>query len=350
MKPTADATPLLQVQGLRVDYPTAHRTHFRAVDSVDFALGAGRTIGLVGESGSGKSTVAKSVLGIAPVTAGTILFDGQRLDPRRVRRRKPVTDMQVVFQDPVSSLDPTKKVAYTVAEPLVASLRRHGKPVVDSEVRKRVTEMLELVGLHSAAGEDYPGQFSGGQRQRIAIARALVVDPRLVICDEAVSALDLSIQAQILNLLADIRRSRGISYLFISHDLSVVEHISDSVVVLYRGRVMESGPTAAVHRQPAHPYTRTLLAASPVLDPVEQRRRRELRASYRIKSPRSAELGDRCPFEHRCPFAIPKCREQRPLPQPTDSGGTVACHRHGELPDFDSEMGSLRTPTATERP
>lgn len=332
MSVATGSVPLLQVEQLCVDYPVKRRQAFRAVDSVDFTIGVGETLGLVGESGSGKSTIAKALLGIAPVSRGTITFDGVELDPRRVQRRRPVTDMQVVFQDPVSSLDPSKTVGYTIGEPLLAQARREGVGRRDVDVRGQVAEMLERVGLPASAASRYPAQFSGGQRQRIAIARALIVRPKLVICDEAVSALDLSIQAQIVNLLTDVQRELKLSYLFISHDLSVVEHISDRVMVLYRGRVMESGTAAHVHRSPEHPYTRALLAAAPLHDPAQQRGRRELRAAYRTASAPVAPLGDRCPYVHRCPFAIDLCTDQRPRLQRTGSGGDVACHRYGDLP------------------
>jgi oligopeptide/dipeptide ABC transporter ATP-binding protein len=339
--------PLLQVEGLCVDYPVRRRRRFRAVDSVDLTVAPGETLGVVGESGSGKSTIAKAILGITPVTAGTIRFEGSELDPRRVRRRKPITDIQVVFQDPVSSLDPTKTVGYTIAEPLLAKLRREGGETRD--VRRQVAEMLDRVGLPENAASRYPAQFSGGQRQRIAIARAFIVRPRLVVCDEAVSALDLSVQAQILNLLTDVQRELGVSYLFISHDLSVVEHVSDRVLVLYRGRVMETGSAASVVQSPQHPYTRALLAAAPVHDPLRQRQRRELRASYRIEPRAAAPLGDSCPFAHRCRFAVDRCLQERPVLQPTGVDGAVACHRYGELPS-DAEDGMPREPrsTATE--
>ncbi|EXG82699.1 oligopeptide/dipeptide ABC transporter ATP-binding protein [Cryptosporangium arvum] len=325
---------LLRVEQLQVDYPAPRRRTFRAVDAVDLAVRPGETLGLVGESGSGKSTIAKAILGIAPVSAGTISFDGVALDPERVRRRKPVTDIQAVFQDPTSSLDPSKTVGYTVAEPLLAQLDRERRKAGPGEVRDRVAAMLERVGLGGTAAARYPAQFSGGQRQRIAIARALIVDPRLVVCDEAVSALDLSIQAQVLNLLGDIRAERGISYLFISHDLQVVEHLADTVVVLYRGRVMESGPAAAIHRSPEHPYTRALLAASPVPDPVLQRERRAAREAYRGTPARADALGESCAFRHRCPFAVERCAQERPALRATAGGSVAACHRIGELPDL----------------
>lgn len=321
---------LLQVEGLCVDYPARRRRSFRAVDSVDLTIETGQTVGLVGESGSGKSTIAKAILGIAPVTAGTVRFDGVELDPLRVRRRKPVTDIQAVFQDPVSSLDPAKTVSYTVAEPLLAELGR-GRDRADA--RRRVLEMIERVGLPAIAADRYPAQFSGGERQRIAIARALIVRPRLVICDEAVSALDLSIRAQILTLLVDLQRELGLSYLFISHDLGVVERVADQVVVLYRGRVMETGTAAQVHRAPAHPYTRALLAAAPVSDPARQRERRALRAGYRVGLAHAAPLGERCPYAHRCRFAVEACSEQRPQLRPAGSGAAAACHRLDELDD-----------------
>ncbi|HVU92533.1 MAG TPA: oligopeptide/dipeptide ABC transporter ATP-binding protein [Jatrophihabitans sp.] len=347
MTAARDAAPLLSVEGLCVDYRTSRRGLFRAVDGVDLDIWAGETLGLVGESGSGKSTVAKAVLGIAPVSGGRITFDGAVLDPQRVRRRRPVTDIQVIFQDPVSSLDPTKTVGYTVAEPLIATMR--GRRGGDGEVRQRVAEMLDRVGLPAGAAARYPAQFSGGQRQRIAIARALIMRPRLVICDEAVSALDLSIQAQILNLLDEIQRDLGLSYLFISHDLSVVEHISDRVVVLYRGRIMETGGAAQVHGAPEHPYTRALLAAAPVHDPALQRERREQRRRLRAAPTRRAPVGENCPFVHRCPFAVDRCAQERPVLRATAGGGLAACHLIGELPATEPVPSAAARPAASTR-
>jgi oligopeptide/dipeptide ABC transporter ATP-binding protein len=318
--------PLLAVDRLRVEYPVRHGPPFRAVDDVGFAIGPRETVGLVGESGSGKTTIANAVLGFAPAVAGTITFDGEDiLAATRDRRRRLSASLQVVFQDPYSSLNPSRTIGKTLAE----TLRPHGSPS-RHEVTQRVAAMLERVGLDPAAADRYPSQFSGGQRQRIAIARALIVAPRLVICDEPVSSLDLSVQAQVLNLLRDLQDELGLSYLFISHDLAVVQHISTRVVVLYRGRVMEAGPASAVYRHPAHPYTQALLQAAPVPDPGLQRARRaaRLRSAPDLPGPVPPES---CPFAPRCPRAVQLCREQRPPAELTTEGVVVACHRWREL-------------------
>lgn len=239
----------LHVEGLIVDYPLGRRRSRRAVDGVSLTVAAGSTLGVVGESGSGKSTIAKAVLGMAPVTSGSIRYGDRGLVGLPVGRRP--QEIQVVFQDPYSSLNPTKTIGYTLEEPLRAQEHRTGVALGRAGRRARVHEMLERVGLPASTAERYPSQFSGGQRQRISIARALMLDPELVICDEAVSALDLSIQAQILNLLLEVQHDLGVSLLFISHDLGVVDHIAQQVLVLYRGRVMETGDSEAIHARPA---------------------------------------------------------------------------------------------------
>ncbi|MDR7233635.1 peptide/nickel transport system ATP-binding protein [Agrococcus sp. BE272] len=245
---------------------------FRALDGVDLDVRRGETVGLVGESGSGKTTLGRAVLGLAPVTAGTIRFEGREIQSLRRRERRGLArDMQVVFQDPYSSLNPALTVSDILSEPL----RVHGTPAADA--RARIRELLDQVGLPSDSGERYPREFSGGQRQRVAIARALALRPKLVVCDEPVSALDLSTQARILDLLIEIQESTGVAYLFVSHDLSVVRHISHRVAVMYRGEIVEFGEGDQVTSSPAHPYTRTLLGAAPVADPARQRERREAR-------------------------------------------------------------------------
>jgi ABC-type glutathione transport system ATPase component len=262
---------LLRVRDLTVEYQSGRRTkHVRALDSVSLSIGAGETLGLVGESGSGKSTLARAILGLAPVRSGTIEFDGRDITrATRSERRALSADVQVVFQDPYSSLNPARTIRQTLAEPLGVHERLSRR-----EVSERVREMLVAVGLAADAAERYPRHFSGGQRQRIAIARALMLSPRLIVCDEAVSALDLSVQAQILNLLLELQEELSLSYLFISHDLSVVRHLSHRIAVLYLGEVVESGPTNVVCGRPTHPYTRALLASAPVPDPAPQRARR----------------------------------------------------------------------------
>lgn len=260
---------LLTVEGVDVTYGTG-RFAFTAVRDVTMRIGVGRTLGVVGESGSGKSTVGRAILGLAQATAGRILFAGEDITSiGRKARQRISSDLQVVFQDPRSSLNEAKKVGDILIEPLVAnrSLNR-------ARARDRAAELLERVGLGSDALQRYPGSFSGGQRQRIAIARALMPSPRLVICDEPVSALDLSVQAQIINLFRSLQRETGVSYLFIAHDLSIVRLVSDDIAVMNRGRIVEYGTAAQVYEQPQADYTKRLLAAEPYPDPIIQKERR----------------------------------------------------------------------------
>ena len=271
--------PLLQVGDLTVAYRHGGREHY-ALNQVSFDVQVGETVGIVGESGAGKSTLGRAVLGLVPVTAGTIRFCGQ--DITRLTRRDRVAlaaRLQVVFQDPDSSLNPARTVGSSLAEPLLGQRRPR------SEVAGKVTAMLERVGLPADAAVRYPRQFSGGQKQRIAIARALIVSPRLVVCDEALSALDLSVQAQIINLLLELRRDLGLGYLFIGHDLAVIRHLADRVTVLRKGRVVEQGTAAQVCEQPADPYTKALMAAAPVPDPREERPRLAARVAELAVAP-----------------------------------------------------------------
>lgn len=321
----------LTVEDLVVDYPLGHRGARRAVDKVTFTVEPGSTLGVVGESGSGKSSVAKAVLGMAPVTSGSIEYGGRPL-VGLPRRRRP-QEIQVVFQDPYSSLNTAKTIGYTLEEPLRAQEQRSGVRLAASERRARALAMLDRVGLPASAAQRYPSQFSGGQRQRISIARALMLEPELVICDEAVSALDLSIQAQILNLLLELQDDLGVSLLFISHDLSVVDHVAQRMLVLYRGRVMETGDSAAIHARPAHPYTRALVMSAPVQDPSRQRERREARRQLVTAQAPRAALGESCPFVHRCPLATQVCREERPVLRPLADGRQVACHHAEDAAD-----------------
>jgi oligopeptide/dipeptide ABC transporter ATP-binding protein len=333
--------PLLSVDHLRVEYPVRNRPPFRAVDDVTFAIGPRETVGLVGESGSGKTTIANAVLGFAPAAAGTITFDGEDIvGATRDRRRRLSASLQVVFQDPYSSLNPARTIGKTLSE----TLRPHGSPS-RSEAAERVASILERVGLEPAAADRYPNQFSGGQRQRVAIARALIVAPRLVICDEPVSWLDLSVQAQVLNLLRNLQDELGLSYLFISHDLAVVRHVSTRVVVLYRGRVMEAGPAAVVYGHPAHPYTRALLQSVPIPNPELQRARRTSRERSTPDLPGTPKP-ESCQFAARCPWAADICREQQPAEELTSEGVVVACHRWRELAAPPSRRRSRPTPAA----
>lgn len=267
--------PLLRVENLSVTYKGRH-TAVIANDNISLHLDAGETLGVVGESGSGKSTLGDAILGFAPVTAGRIIFRGEDITNADIKRRRELTkDIQVIFQNPYGSLNPSRTIGQILSEPLLA----HGLERNPSQRGKKIREWLELVGLPGSADTKYPGDFSGGQRQRIAIARALLIEPELVICDEAVSALDLSIQAQILNLLLDLQARLNLSYLFITHDLAVVEHVSQRIAVMYRGRVVETGTAKGVISSPQDPYTRKLIDAVPSPDPTIQRQRRQQRTA-----------------------------------------------------------------------
>ncbi|MGQ4365578.1 ABC transporter ATP-binding protein [Streptomyces sp. SAS_272] len=272
--------PVLKVDNLVVRYGGRRGTGATVIDDVSFELCPGETLSLVGESGSGKTTIGRAVLGLAPVTAGTITFRGETVSNiPRARRRKVARDIQVIFQDPYSSLNPSMTVESILVEPLVAAGVEGG--------RARVRELLDAVGLPADAGGRYPREFSGGQRQRVAIARALALQPSVIICDEPTSALDVTTQARVLTLLQDIQRETGVAYLFISHDLGVVNEVSDRIAVLHQGRIVEIGKAHDIATDPQHPYTRKLQMAAPVADPKKQR----LRRARRLQSD-TAELSD----------------------------------------------------------
>jgi ABC-type glutathione transport system ATPase component len=267
--------PLLDVDGLGVVYPGRRGKHFRALSDISFAIRPGETLGLVGESGSGKTTIGRAILGLAKPAEGRITFDGRDIThAKRAERRKLSKDIQVVFQDPYSSLNPSMTVEDILTEPLVAS----GTSKADAS--RRVRGLLDRVHLPSDAGSRLPREFSGGQRQRIAIARAIANSPRLIVCDEPVSALDLTTQAKVLDLLIEIQEATGVAYLFVSHDLSVVRSISHEVIVLYKGRLVERGRADKVTSAPEHPYTQRLFMSAPVPNPREQRERREQRRAF----------------------------------------------------------------------
>jgi oligopeptide/dipeptide ABC transporter ATP-binding protein len=317
---------LLAVDDLVVEYRGRRVESLRAVDGISLNIDERETVAIVGESGSGKTTLGRAILGLVPVSAGTIHFGGIDITHAGPRERRRLSaDVQVVFQDPYSSLNPTRTVGQTLAETLRAQGSRER-----TVVAKRVREMLERVGLPPDTADRYPARFSGGQRQRVAIARALMARPRLVVCDEPTSALDVSVQAQVLNLLRELQNDLRLSYLFISHDLAVVRHLSHRIVVLYRGRVMEQADAATLYDDPLHPYTQALLEAAPVPDPEEQRRRRAGRLA-RATTIVARTAASSCPFAPRCPHAIEICRTARPLLQPTPPGSLVACHRWHEL-------------------
>lgn len=274
-------TELLDIRDLRVAYPARgfRKPPNEVLHGVSLTIGRGETLGVVGESGSGKTTIGRALLGLVRPSGGSITFDGRDITyADAATRRSLAKELQVIFQDPYSSLSPTLTVGDILSEPLVVqgSSRR--------DARRRVLELLDQVGLPSDAAERIPREFSGGQRQRVAIARALAPSPRLIVCDEPVSALDLSTQARVLDLLIDIQRRTGVSYLFVSHDLAVVRHISHRVSVVYRGDIVETGPAEVVTRAPEHPYTRQLLLAAPVADPLDQRERRAERLRVRAQA------------------------------------------------------------------
>jgi oligopeptide transport system ATP-binding protein len=319
---------LLRVEGLKVHFPVRegvwkrNNVSVKAVDGVSLSLQHGETLGLVGESGCGKSTVALAILRMLPLTAGSIQFEGEDITERDARAGSFRKGMQMVYQDPYGSLDPRMKVRDIVAEPLEVYrvARTH------AERNERVSHLLRMVGLLPDMAERYPHEFSGGQRQRIGIARALALEPSLVICDEPISALDVSIQAQVVNVLTDLQERLGLSYLFIAHDLAVVRHISHRVAVMYLGRIVELAPRDELYRQPLHPYTQALISAVPVADPVIERRRPRLVVQGEVPSALHPPAG--CRFHPRCPHAMQVCKEVDPPLIPLSSSRTVACHLH----------------------
>ena len=311
-------TALIEVRNLSKHYPSRDgKGLVRAVNDVSLALEAGRTLGIVGESGCGKSTLARLMLRLIEPTGGDVLFDGESLlaiDGMALRRRR--RDIQIVFQDPYASLDPRMNVAAIISEPLDI----HGIGT-RAERQAKVLELLDLVGLDRSAAAKYPHEFSGGQRQRIGIARAIALEPKLVVLDEPVSALDVSIQSQILNLLIDLRQRLKLSYIFISHDLSVVEHVSDEVAVMYLGRIVEYGMAERVFGSPLHPYTQALVSAVPEVDPKKKKPRIVLSGD----PPNPENIPPGCPFHPRCRSAMTSCKDTLPALKDTQ-GRTVACH------------------------
>ncbi len=316
---------LLEVQNLRVHFPVNpgvfRRTQesVKAVDDVSFAIASGETLGLVGESGCGKTTLGRAIVRLVEPTSGQVFLEGEDLtqlrgSALRERRRK----LQIIFQDPYSSLNPR----FTVENAIGEALDLHG--LADSKMarHKRIAELLEAVGLDATLAQGYPHEFSGGQRQRIGIARALAVEPKLIVCDEPVSALDVSVQAQIINLLQDLQQQHGLAYLFIAHDLAVVEHISRRVLVMYLGKIVELAAAETILGSPRHPYTQALISAVPVINPDTKRQRIVLPGD--VPSPLHPPPG--CPFHPRCPVAEARCRTEVPMLREVTAGHWTACH------------------------
>lgn len=312
-------TAMLEVKNLTKHFKAGKGQEVHAVDNVSFTLEKGKTLGLVGESGCGKSSCARTIIRIYDPTEGQILLDGQDITHMKQRELKPLRKkMQMIFQDPYASLNARMTVRDIIAEPLLA----HGIVKKKDQANEYVYPMLERVGLTKEHANRYAHEFSGGQRQRVGIARALVLQPELVICDEPISALDVSIQAQILNLLMELQAELKLSYLFISHDLNVVRHISNRVGIMYLGRMVEQGETEEVYRHPTHPYTQALLSAIPKRDPSEDKVRIHLDGDV----PNPADPPKGCPFHDRCPKCMEVCKEELPVSREVAPGHFVSCH------------------------
>ena len=318
---------LLEIKNLKKHFiikgEKAGQNRLRAVEDVSFDIFKGETLGLVGESGSGKTTAGRTLLRLYEPTAGTIIYDGKDITkvPIQPYRRK----MQYIFQDPYASLNPRMTVGDIVGEPIDI----HNLASNKAERRERINSLLEQVGLNSEQATRYPHEFSGGQRQRIGIARALAVEPEFIVCDEPVSALDVSIQAQIINMLEKLQQDMGLTYLFIAHDLAVVKHISQRIGVMYLGKIVELTETRELHARPMHPYTRALLSAIPAFDPQVNRSKKRIILEGEIPNPLTPPKG--CVFSTRCPYAKEICREQTPVLKEMSSGHQVACHFAGEI-------------------
>ncbi len=324
------AEPLLRVDNLKVHFPVMRGVLWKkqvgtvhAVDGVSFTLGRGETLGLVGESGCGKSTTGLAVLRMQDSTEGRIEFEGQDITHHDKAQMRPIRQrLQMVYQDPYGSLNPRMKVNQIIGEPLEV----HGMAPDKAAYDARIAELMRTVGLLPDMADRYPHEFSGGQRQRIGIARALALEPSLIICDEPVSALDVSIQAQVVNVLQELQERLGLSYLFIAHDLSVVRHLCHRVAVMYLGRIVEIADRHALYQEPLHPYTQALMSAVPVADPVVERTRKRIVVQGEVPSALNPPSG--CRFHTRCPMAMDRCKTEDPPLRELGPGRSVACHLH----------------------
>ena len=315
---------LLEVKNLKKYFKIDSKTWLKAVDDVSFGIEEGETLGLVGESGCGKSTLGRTVIGLYPPTDGSILFEGRDITHLTAKEKVALTrKMQIIYQDPYACLDPRMTVADIIAE----GLDIHGI-CKGEERRKRIYELLRLVGMNEEHANRFPHEFSGGQRQRIGIARALAIDPKFIICDEPISALDVSIQAQVVNLLEDLQKQLGLTYLFIAHDISMVAHISDRIAVMYLGAMAELAPSKDIMESPLHPYTKALLSAVPFADPDASRARNRIKLTGDVPSPMSAQTG--CKFASRCSQCTKACREEAPTLREVRPGHFVSCHLYDE--------------------
>lgn len=326
MKMTKSKEKLVEVRNLKKHFPIDRKNVLKAVDGLSFDIYKGETFGLVGESGCGKSTAGRTIMRLYDRTEGQVIFKGEDVHGKKSKEelRQFNRNMQMIFQDPYASLNPRMTITDIIAE----GLDIHGLVSSKEERRQKVIELLETVGLNKEHGNRYPHEFSGGQRQRIGIARALAVEPEFIVADEPISALDVSIQAQVVNLLKRLQIEKGLTYLFIAHDLSMVRHISDRVGVMYLGNIVEIAPSEKLYTNPMHPYTQVLLSAVPLPDPNLERKRERIEVKGELPSPINPPSG--CIFSTRCPFATEVCKEKKPAFKEREAEQLVACHMYDE--------------------
>ncbi len=321
-----DKKPILEVKHLKKYFPVDAKHTLKAVDDVSFTIYEGETLGIVGESGCGKTTCGRTCIGVYEATSGEVLYKGKDINKMTAVERKEFTKkVQMIFQDPYSSLDPRMKVHDIIAE----GMQIHKLVSSKAEEIKAVQSLLEQVGLNPEHASRYVHEFSGGQRQRIGIARALAVNPEFLMCDEPISALDVSVQAQVVNLLVKLQKERGLTCMFIAHDLSMVKHISDRVGVMYLGNLVELADSDVLYQHPLHPYTKALLSAIPVPDPDIERQRNQIRLEGEVPSPMNPPAG--CHFCNRCSYAMEECSCQTPVMREVEPGHFVACHLYDEM-------------------